>query len=357
MSKDYNAESPRDDDRQNEARPGAATGKVRWYALVSLILLAATLAEVLTGSTPLPSIIIYPPGFIFNVGLYGGGAVLIREATLRWRKRWGAVLLLGGAYAVGEEGFAAKTMINPNSPIIGNQSYSHWLGVNWVPLASLTIFHSAFSIAVPLLLVELIFPEAKGRRLLGNIGMAITMVLYGLTVFLLTTYLGDPYALTLGVAIFLTAYASLFILAAYKVPRSFLTARGEKPDRREFGFFLLGLGFMIGFFIISAGLTSIGALTSYFLPWPVTDALFLPLAGLTAWYLVRHTGRSGNDLVKIAFTLGVMIIFVPMDIILELGGDFGVLIFTAGIIGLLVWLRQRIKRPVTQNTFTPHCNR
>jgi len=345
LSKDYNAESPQGDhDRQNAARAGVATGKARRYALVSLILLAATLAEFLTGSTPLPSIVIYPPGFVFNVGLYGGGTLLIREATIRWRKRWGAVLLLGGAYAVGEEGFAAKTMINPNSPIIGNQAYSHWMGVNWVPLASLTVFHSAFSIAVPLLFIELLFPETKGRRLLGNVGLAMSMVLYGLTVFVLTAWLGDPYVLTLRVAVFLAAYASAFILAAYKVPRTFLRAKGDRPDRREFDFFLLGLGFMVSFFIISAGLTPIGGITHNLLPWPVTDALFFPLTGLTAWYLVRHAGRSENDLVKIAFVLGTMVIFVPMDVILELGGDAGVLIFTATIIGLLFLLRQRAKR-------------
>jgi len=33
-----------------------------------------------------------------------------------------------------------------------------------------------------------------------------------------------------------------------------------------------------------------------------------------------------------------------MDVILELGGDAGVLIFTATIIGLLFLLRQRAKR-------------
>ena len=74
--------------------------------------MSACLAEFLTGSTPFLGPIINPIGFAFNLGLYGGGALLIREATIRWRKRWGAVLLLGGAYAVGEEGFAAKTMIN-----------------------------------------------------------------------------------------------------------------------------------------------------------------------------------------------------------------------------------------------------
>jgi len=65
---------------------------------------------------------------------------------------------------------------------------------------------------------------------------------------------------------------------------------------------------MVLFFIVSAGLTPIGGLTHNSLPWPVTDLLFVPLTGLVAWYLVRHAGRSGNDLVKIAFVLGMMVI-------------------------------------------------
>jgi hypothetical protein len=321
-----------------------ATGRVRWYGLVSLVIIAAFLAEFLTGSNSIPQVIAYPPSLLFNVALYGSGALLVREASIRWRKRWAAVLLLGGAYGIGEEGFAAKTMINPNSPIIGNQTYSHWMGINWVPLAALTIFHAAFSIMVPILFAELLFPETKGRRLLGNLGLAVTMVVYGLTVFLLTAYLGDPYVITSWVAVFLAAYASAFIVAAYLVPRSFLQAKGERPDRRERRFLLLGLGFMGGFFLIGTGLTPIGALTGTIIPWPVTDALFLPLTGLTAWYLVKHAGRSNNDLVKIAFVQGMMLVFIPMDVLLEISGDVGVLISTAAIIGLLIRLRQRIKQ-------------
>jgi len=241
-------------------------------------MLAATLAEVLTGSTPLPTIILYPIGFVFNIGLYGGGALLIREASIRWRKRWGAVLLLGGAYAVGEEGFAAKTMINPDSPIIGNQAYSHWLGINWVPLAALTVFHAAFSIAVPILLIELIYPETKGRRLLGNPGLAITMLVYAVDVVLLSLWLGDPYHPSLFPILFLSVYAAAFILAAYRLPRSFLRARGERPDRGERTFLLLGLGVMIGFFLIGGGLPPLGGLTTRFLPWPATVALFVPVS-------------------------------------------------------------------------------
>jgi hypothetical protein len=307
-------------------------------------MLASTLAEVLTGSTPLPTIILYPIGFVFNIGLYGGGALLIREASVRWRNRWGAVLLLGGAYAVGEEGFAAKTMINPDSPIIGNQAYSHWLGINWVPMAALTVFHAAFSIAVPILLIELIYPETKGRRLLGYPGLAVTVVVYAADVFLLSLWFGDPYHPPFFPVLFLSVYAAAFILVAYRVPRSFLQARGERPDRGERTFLLLGLGVMIGFFLIGGGLTPLGGLTTRFLPWPATVALFVPFASLTAWYLVKHAGRSENDFVKIAFVLGMILIFIPMDIMLEISGDLGVLIYTALIIGLLIWLRHRVKR-------------
>jgi hypothetical protein len=330
-------------DRPNAARPGLETGKVRWYAIVSLVVIAACLAEFLTGSTPILRVILNPLGFLANVGLYGGGALLIREATVRWGKRWGAVLLLGGAYAVGEEGFAAKTMINPNSPIIGNQLYSHWAGVNWVALTNLTVFHSVFSIAVPLVLVELLFSETKGRRLLGNRGMAVTGGFYGLTVFLLTFFLGDPYVPSLGVDLFLVAYASAFIAAAYLVPRSFLQAKRERPDGRERNFILLGLGFMGGFFLISGNLAPGGGFVARLLSWPVTALLIFPLAGLTALYLVRHAGQSENDLVKTDFVLGLTLVFVPIDVALEFSGDVGVLVFTATIIGLLIWLRQRFK--------------
>jgi hypothetical protein len=318
--------------------------RLRWYAIFSLIILAAFLAEFLTGSSGILQAITNPIGFVPNFGLYGGGALLIREASIHWRKRWGAVLLLGGAYAVGEEGFAAKTMINPLSPIIGNQLYSHWMGVNWVPLVALTLFHSAFSIAVPLLLLELLFPETKCRRLMGTFGTVVTIMIYGLTVVLLTLYLGDPYMPSLWVSVFLAACASAFIVAGYFVPRSFLQARGERPDRRERNFVLLGLGFMGGFFLIPGNLAPGGGLVSHLLTWPVSVALLIPLAGLTAWYLVRHAGRSENDLVKIAFVLGMMLIFVPLGIMLELSGDIGALPFTALILSLIFWLRQRTKR-------------
>jgi len=339
-------------DRPYSAVGDVAVGKVRWYSVAFLVVMAACLAEFLTGSTPFLGPINNPIGFAFNLGLYGGGALLIREATIRWRKRWGAILLLGGAYAVGEEGFAAKTMIDPISPIIGNQLYSHWMGVNWVPLVDLTVFHAAFSITVPLLLVELLFPEIKGRRLLGNLGLVIDIIIYGLTVSSLSLYLGDPFRPPLYVTVFLAAYASAFIVAAYLVPRSFLQAKRELSNRRERDFVLLGLAFMGGFFLISGALTP-GWIVERFLPWPITAALILPLAGFTAWYLVRHAGRFENDIAKVDFMLGMILVFVPIDTIAELSGDVGVLLFTTLILAILMILRRRVKRFQRTNPIFP----
>jgi hypothetical protein len=81
--------------------------------------------------------------------------------------------------------------------------------------------------------------------------------------------------------------------------------------------------------------------------------MIVPLAGLTAWYLVRHAGQSENDVVKIDFVLGMTLVFVPIDVALELSGDVGVLVFTAIVIGLLIRLRQRYQHgekppPVSQ---------
>ena len=318
--------------RTLDVKKGLVKGRTRWYSLITLLLLAGTLAEFLTGSTPVLTAILSPLGLGFLVGLYGGGALLIREAAIRWGKRWGTILLLGGAYAVAEEGFGAKTMIDPTGSNIGNQLYTHFAGVNWVPLAALTLFHAAFSIMVPLLLVELMFPETKGKRLVGNTGLAISMVIFTVTVALISR--ADPFMPSIPVILFLSVYAGAFIIAGFFVRSSFLQAKNERPDRSERKFVLLGIGFMSGFFLDF----TIGHL----LPWPLQALLFLPLAILTARYLVAHAGRIGNSIVKIDFILGCLLVFIPLDFINELAGDIGVLFYTIFVVALAFRTRQRV---------------
>jgi hypothetical protein len=64
-------------DRPDSPMSDVAVGKVRWYSTAFLVVIAACLAEFLTGSTPFLRPFGDPIGFSFNLGLYGGGALLI----------------------------------------------------------------------------------------------------------------------------------------------------------------------------------------------------------------------------------------------------------------------------------------
>ena len=62
---------------------------------------APLVAEFLLGNLPvklLPALIVLAP-------MYGGGALLIREAVRRTGRGWPSILLLGMAYAIFEEAF------------------------------------------------------------------------------------------------------------------------------------------------------------------------------------------------------------------------------------------------------------
>ena len=66
-----------------------------WPAL-GLLFVAPLVAEFLLGNLPiklLPALVVLAP-------MYGGGALLIREAVRRTGRGWPSVLLLGMAYAI-----------------------------------------------------------------------------------------------------------------------------------------------------------------------------------------------------------------------------------------------------------------
>src|SRR5437899_2862189 len=73
------------------------------HPLLFLFLLAPQV-EYLTGSSQLSWLIGNPPLFFLflvqNLGSYGFGVVLAREAQIRWGKGWASVILVGSAYGI-----------------------------------------------------------------------------------------------------------------------------------------------------------------------------------------------------------------------------------------------------------------
>lgn len=104
--------------------------------------------------------------------------------------------------------------INPNWPDLGLRGvYGRWAGVNWVWSLRLTIYHATISIAIPILLVELLFPARRDERWVGRRGMiGLSSLLAAdvlLAFFVLTPYRPPlvPYLLTT------VATVALFLLA------------------------------------------------------------------------------------------------------------------------------------------------
>ena len=97
----------------------------------------------------------------------------------------GSMLLLGAAYGVLKEGLMVTSFFSPNWPDLGAMAaYGRWLDVNWVWAEMLTIYHAVFSISIPILLVELAYPQRKSENWIGKkLFIALLAVLFTLTVF------------------------------------------------------------------------------------------------------------------------------------------------------------------------------
>ncbi|MFC4948954.1 hypothetical protein [Pseudonocardia sp. GCM10023141] len=140
-------------------------------AALLLVVLAPVVAEVMLGNVSLAlawTVLIYVP-------IYGAGALLVRELVRRVGGGLGSLLLMGLAYGLLEEGLALQGLTSPTL-----YGASHWapplFGVN-VAYAELNLpYHAVFSVLIPIMLVELVFPQHGRLPYLRRPGVIITGV-------------------------------------------------------------------------------------------------------------------------------------------------------------------------------------
>jgi hypothetical protein len=75
----------------------------------TLFVLAPVIGEVLFGAIPLSRL---PFGLLGVVGLYGGGAILVRELVVRRRLGAAWLVVLGLAYGLVEEGLVVQSLFD-----------------------------------------------------------------------------------------------------------------------------------------------------------------------------------------------------------------------------------------------------
>jgi hypothetical protein len=303
---------------------------------ILLVVLASVIPEVLTGSTPVFALV-NPVRVLGLLGFYGAGSLLIRDVALRWGKGWAAILPLGVAYGIAEEGIATKTMVDPASPAAGFLSaYGRLAGMNWVFAVVIALFHTIFSIALPILIVHLAYPSIRGRRFLTDAGESWTLGIFAATVCL--GYLAfDPhyfegYPLLAGLVLSI----ALLVEAARTIPSGWLwpPTPGPSASPRSFA----GLGVLFG-----AGWSVPYLILPHVVPFPIVPILveiLIPIAVLVGG--VERAGRSGHHRHAVYFAAGLLAWFIPRDFVitLVLSDYLVVLVLAALFYGLYRILRQ-----------------
>ncbi|MBB5775726.1 hypothetical protein [Nonomuraea jabiensis] len=189
----------------------------RWAALL-LAGLTPVVAELTLGNPPLRKAWL----LLLWVPIYGAGTVLIRELVRRTGRGWLAILLLGAAYGIVEEGLALQALTSPT--IYGVADWApRILGLNSAYTELNIPYHAVFSVALPILLVDLIVPSLRHRPYLGRTGLAVAGVVFVLGALLLrwTTAFIDPgyQAPPAMLAAFALTIAALTVLALRFTPR------------------------------------------------------------------------------------------------------------------------------------------
>lgn len=327
---------------------------------LALFLLAPSVGELLSGSAP-PAEFFTPFGFTVMTLLYGGGALTARELKVRWGKGMGSLLLLGAAYGVLEEGLMVASFQNPHWQDLGVLGeFGRWLGVNWVWAVELTAYHAIVSVTVPVMLVELAYPEAKAepwlrRRWLWMIpGLLMADVVFGLFVFSSFTGFFPPspqYA-------FMALLTAAFILQARRLPSDW-ARRGTKPMRRPRFYGLIALTGAIACGLIFWVLPNI-------LDFALAPVFVILLGAATILGVIRlligYDWRQGTPMHRYGLAAGALSLFIVFSFFQEL--DTARLDDTSGmslvglafLIGLLLLRRMLGRELENPNLTTSTCS-
>jgi hypothetical protein len=316
---------------------------------VCLLLLSPGIPEYLSGSSPLNALFLNPVMFIFqllaNLGLYGPGVLLVREAMIRWKKGWGSVLMLGAAYGILEEGVALSTLFNPDANPVGSLGvYGHWLGVSWIWVAGILPVHMIYSISVPILLLGLALPETRGQPFLGGRKLAAAIVILGVDVlglFLLVT-LGIKF--WMGLPILAGSFVAILVLvlAARRVGAQVLHARLEIPRSGPRRTAVLGAVFYPSVLIAEFVPKGAGA------PAVFDFGCVVAIQALFLVYVLRVVGSRGNERNLVAFAFGLILPIASFGVISELA-------FPAPLVAdfVMVWFFVRLFRKMPIATRAP----
>lgn len=174
----------------------------------------------------------------------------------------------------------------------------------------LTLYHTVVSIAIPIMLVELMYPGERDEPWLGRRGLRTVSILLAIDVlfgFTLLTPYRPPLVPYLA--------SGLVVLALYRLARRLPPNWADQRLDVPWGTFLLSLA---GFLVIAALFFGGWALPALHLPASLT-ILFMLLAAFGFWHLIRWASGEGawDDRGRCALVSGSLTVFILLALAAE----------------------------------------
>ncbi len=299
----------------------------------ALYVLSPVIAELCLGATPPISFLFFGWALLL---LYGGGAILIRETTLRWGKGWPTVLALGAAYGIFEEGIVVRTLLDPTVPVFHELGdYGRIAGVNWLPTVLLALYHSVVSIAIPIGLVVMAYPAKARQPWVGRRGLFLaTLGLAAITAVWLLGYRVDgvEWPQLVAAAAAIAGFVALGRLLPATLPIPAGRGRAPGPER----VMAVTILAVVGVFAVIGG-------RGFGLPVPAAMAVMVAIAGAAAVWVATGSRRPGwTDRQRFAIAAGVLTLMSIWSMVLLVGVFGQALVGLATlVVTIAVWRRLR----------------
>jgi hypothetical protein len=309
-----------------------------------LLLLAPLCGEVVTGSTPI-LMFLNPIAMLFEIGLYGFGAILVRDLVRSRGLGWTSLLILGAAYGVLEEGLVVTSWMNPHWPdAVSLGDRGRLLDINWIWAVGLTAFHAVESIAVPIILTEALFPSRAARAWLSDRGRRRVAVGLGVVCAIELLFFGFVQFRSQGYsppASWVVALAIAAALARYGLRHRFgAVVPWHVPSLWQLRAFAL-----LATFLFFGGLWALPSIV----PIGIVPIAFIGVVlGFVAIRLRHWSAEAGwGDAQRLALATGVMSFFLGLAPLLEFSmrpagkNTSGMTLFALAAVAFLAWLARR----------------
>ena len=211
---------------------------------------------------------------------------------------------------------------------------------------------AAVSIGLSLLVVALLFPEFKGRSLLGSRGLPVVAACFAVDIGLQFVN-NDPGGIFafLPALLFLTALGLALVLLAWKLPTGGFVSmmRSPRPSASPRTFFFVAAGRLFSLlFVYLLG----SHLVVY---WESLGAFYVLGSALVLYLLLTRAGWREHRLHQIAFAAGMGAAFLLWDVVFgTLIGDVLAVPFAIFFLMLLIYLWSRKERLAAARVILGH---